>query len=282
MQFATKTNTETQGTNYLITQEENESSDEEKNNSSERTKSETEKLPNPLLNMKLPKPSIGKIKRGKPKPVEFDTRKLSDNSVFTNQYEKAAHAKQSVLEKHVKMTENLHSSDRKVCKKFKKGLCRFEKNCKFSHDLDLNLSLPVQQGQESVSGAQGSSHISQQQNWQHRQQGNSHQAAPRGHQGFMRPPYSNQAAPWGQQGFTRPPNSNQAGAFSHHHMSKLRQQEFHMQQAMQENDESDNYMAGDKRKKRVGVGQSLVPPKKAMTALGRQREEERPWTVHKY
>ncbi|KAL5016443.1 hypothetical protein ScPMuIL_006032 [Solemya velum] len=36
-----------------------------------------------------------------------------------------------------------------------------------------------------------------------------------------------------------------------------------------------------KRKKKVGISNNLVPPKRAMMALEMQREKERPWTVPK-
>ena len=44
-------------------------------------------------------------------------------------------------------------------------------------------------------------------------------------------------------------------------------------------EDDDSYMASVKRKKRAGIGNSLVPPKKAMSALMQQRESERPWTM---
>ena len=43
--------------------------------------------------------------------------------------------------------------------------------------------------------------------------------------------------------------------------------------------DEDHYLAGAKRKKRYGLNDHLIPPKKAFEALQRQREEERPWTV---
>ena len=43
--------------------------------------------------------------------------------------------------------------------------------------------------------------------------------------------------------------------------------------------DDDSYMSEAKRKKRVGVGDHLVPPKKAMKVLEQQRVAERPWTV---
>ncbi|XP_005109104.1 uncharacterized protein LOC101862453 [Aplysia californica] len=43
--------------------------------------------------------------------------------------------------------------------------------------------------------------------------------------------------------------------------------------------DDDNYMASMKRKRRYGVNDHLVPPKKAFESLQRQRIKERPWTM---
>lgn len=43
--------------------------------------------------------------------------------------------------------------------------------------------------------------------------------------------------------------------------------------------DDDSYMASMKRKKRYGVRDGLVPPKKAHNELERQRAQQRPWTV---
>ncbi|CAL1541542.1 unnamed protein product [Lymnaea stagnalis] len=47
----------------------------------------------------------------------------------------------------------------------------------------------------------------------------------------------------------------------------------------QEPEDDDNYMASMKKKKRYGVSDNLMPPKKAFESLQRQREKERPWTL---
>ncbi|XP_059163214.1 thioredoxin domain-containing protein 2-like [Physella acuta] len=47
-----------------------------------------------------------------------------------------------------------------------------------------------------------------------------------------------------------------------------------------EPEDDDNYMANMKKKKRYGVADNLVPPKKAFESLQRQREKERPWTMN--
>ncbi|CAG5116180.1 unnamed protein product [Candidula unifasciata] len=43
--------------------------------------------------------------------------------------------------------------------------------------------------------------------------------------------------------------------------------------------DEDNYMAGRNKKKRFGVAEHLVPPRKAFESLQKQREMERPWTL---
>ena len=42
--------------------------------------------------------------------------------------------------------------------------------------------------------------------------------------------------------------------------------------------DDDSYMGQAKRKKRFGVTNSLIPPKKALTALDESRQKQRPWT----
>ena len=49
-----------------------------------------------------------------------------------------------------------------------------------------------------------------------------------------------------------------------------------------EPEDDDNYMAGKKRKRKVGVSNNLVPPKQALLRLEQQRQTERPWTVNKW
>ncbi len=66
--------------------------------------------------------------------------------MFANPYLKAEEAKQSVLEKHVKMTNYVEEETkekrkkrakdkRKICHRFLKGDCKYGKKCRFSHDL---------------------------------------------------------------------------------------------------------------------------------------------------
>lgn len=43
--------------------------------------------------------------------------------------------------------------------------------------------------------------------------------------------------------------------------------------------DDDNYMASVKKKKRVGINDALMPPKKAYDSLMKMRQKERPWTM---
>ncbi|GFS02552.1 radiation-resistant protein [Elysia marginata] len=44
-------------------------------------------------------------------------------------------------------------------------------------------------------------------------------------------------------------------------------------------EDEDHYMSGMRKKKRYGVSDNLLPPKKAFESLQRQRAKERPWTM---
>ncbi|RUS87642.1 hypothetical protein EGW08_004565 [Elysia chlorotica] len=44
-------------------------------------------------------------------------------------------------------------------------------------------------------------------------------------------------------------------------------------------EDEDHYMSGMRKKKRYGVADNLLPPKKAFESLQRQRAKERPWTM---
>ena len=80
--------------------------------------------------------------------------------------------------------------------------------------------------------------------------------------------------------------SSQASATQHHHLGYYGNESFH--QPFDANCQSSNAPDDDsfsteqrQKKKRVGMRDHLVPPKRAMQALQKQREEERPWTMSK-
>ncbi|XP_076821027.1 uncharacterized protein LOC143466256 isoform X1 [Clavelina lepadiformis] len=63
------------------------------------------------------------------------------SSVFKNIYESETYKNEAVLEKHVKMVENKQNlsqvNGKQVCWMFRRGKCRFGKNCNMFHDSDL-------------------------------------------------------------------------------------------------------------------------------------------------
>ena len=242
-----------QGKNFLISQDDGSDSEEEREKQeSKGDQSKTvEKLPNPMAG-RLPKPAIGKKKK------RVKTKINVEGSVFVNPFEKAEQAKQSILEKHVKMVENQHVTGKKVkiCFKFRKGRCPFGKNCKYSHDVDSNLALPYQSEESAEASDEPNSGKNQNRQFQN-------VPPPPKPMGFMGTIGTLNAGP--RKGQTT----------SRRSYSQYRQQ---LQDKEAEADD-DNYMSSMKKKKRCGVAQSLVPPKKAMSALTKQRTEERPWTV---
>lgn len=242
-----------EGKNYLITNEEDLNDSDEDNVKETCSSSNREKLPNPL-GEKLPRPDLSNVS-------EASVSKVTDGpgSVFSNPFENAELAKQSILEKHVKMTEAhlLTGKKAKICKSFKLGKCRFGKHCKYSHDLDSNLSLKYTNIQD-----EGRSESYQ----------NSSQSTVNPNYPRLPPP------PKGFMGTVDTlihsgPHQNLSAQQRKQYSEQVR----YMQDADAEDD--DKFNVGDKRKKRVGVSQSLVPPKKAMSSLTKQRREERPWTV---
>lgn len=242
----------TEGRNLLITQDDSSESEEEKKKQ-ESAHTGSEKLPNPLSE-KLPRPVIGKKKKSQKKK-----KVIVEGSVFINPFEKAEQAKQSILEKHVKMTENQHVTGKnvKICWKFKKGRCPFGNNCKYSHDVDSNLSLKYQNSETEVAGTEHSDGQNQ-------------------NRKFLNvPPPPKPVGFMGTMGTLKSPT--QQGQSTSRSYSTYRQQ---LQDKEDEADD-DNYMLSAKKKKRSGVAQNLVPPKKAMMALEKQRTEERPWTVQR-
>ena len=178
-----------------------------------------ERLPNPLAidssSAKLPPPALG---------GSFTS--AVPGSVFLNPFQKAEQAKQSVLEKHVKMTNYVEEEEtkekrkkrakdkRKLCHRFIKGNCKYGHKCRFSHDLG-------QKPQDEASDTCSS---------------------------------TDKHANYGNRSWLEVDRDSSLN-------------------------DDDSYMTEAKRKKRVGVGDHLVPPKKAMKVLEQQRASERPWTV---
>ena len=45
------------------------------------------------------------------------------------------------------------------------------------------------------------------------------------------------------------------------------------------NEDDDSYMAEAKKRKRAGISETLIPPKKSLSALKQQRKQDSPWTL---
>ncbi|ESO97259.1 hypothetical protein LOTGIDRAFT_159282 [Lottia gigantea] len=189
-------------TNFLLTTTENNedgtSSDDSDQNSNQSDSLEEDEDPPPE---RLPNPLLGDTQTG---------------SVFINPFKQAELDKQTVLEKHVQMTEKKNIGNRKVCFKFRKGKCNRGKNCRFSHDIDT---------------LRGANRYEDSDN--HR---------------------------------------NDTGHFLPHSTE---------QPFIPEPIDEDSFSANKKHKRKIGVSDTLVPPKKAMMSLNDQRNKERPWTLGK-
>ena len=169
-------------------------------------------------------------------------------SVFQNPFQKAEDQRKAILEQHVKMTASLQEKEeekkkRLPCYKFRKGQCTAGDKCRFFHDKNTvsrqDRNAAAAAAVDGESGGGG------------------------GGGGRGGPPASEQkvyaAAPK-----LLPPEP-----------------ELFLQEAPPQcsvPDPLDDERAPAK-KKRVGMAANLVPPKKAMTNLSKQRAEERPWTV---
>ena len=201
----------------------NSPSSEVETESAESVSRTQEKLPNPLNKKtgKLPAPLLGQ-----------NLPSGAAGSVFVNPFQNAEKVKQSVLEKHVKMTNYVEEEEtkekrkkrakdkRKICHRFISGNCRYGKKCRFSHDLGPSAEELEAKEEAALKSQNSAKHAN----------------------------YGNRS--WNE---TVTDESAQA--------------------------DDDSYMAQAKRKRRVGVNDHLVPPKKAMKSLEDQRAAERPWTV---
>ncbi|XP_076452392.1 uncharacterized protein LOC143288023 isoform X2 [Babylonia areolata] len=207
------------------------------------------KLPNPFLQKtKLPSPHLKSKKKSQtliPGPT---------SSVFVNPFEQAEQAKLGILEKHVRLTEAAPQkpATKQVCFKFKKGKCFLGDKCRFFHDRS-NIALGAGSGSEG-SGEAASPVAVQDEG----------PGFGRGDRSFKFP------------GFGGASGVNADGQF-YHPAAQFSQG----QPADPRTMDDDSYMAGAKGKKRHGITDSLMPPKKAMTDLGGLRKQERPWTVKK-
>ncbi|KAJ8964533.1 hypothetical protein NQ314_004828 [Rhamnusium bicolor] len=88
--------------------------------------------PVPSPKYKLPTPNFEGIK---------NDAEESKSSVFKNPFIEAEHAKEAILQKHVKMVDTKDNivviNGKKICWNYRKGRCRFGHNCKFAHDSDI-------------------------------------------------------------------------------------------------------------------------------------------------
>ena len=184
------------------------------------------------------------------------TPALNASSVFTNQFAKAEQQKLSVLEQHVKLssTEKTEAEmGKKICWMFRKGRCRFGHKCKFAHDNDV---LP--QKQSTHDGHDGE---------QTNQDGTA--------EGYQIE--SNQQMQASGQ-------HHQQASGQHHHQQQHHRQHFQQQQGHYQNelhqrgDNEDEEAFQMRKRKKPGLAQGLVPPKRSMAAYGRQAAQERPWT----
>jgi len=243
----------------LITTECSESSESDDDTTTANVNQKKERLPNPLLLERLPVPHL-----------DDSGSSHKEGSVFTNKYDCAAKAKQSLLEKHVKMTEAqiLTGKKAKICKKFRQGRCFYGKNCQYSHDLDSNLSLRYKQD-ATIPPEDVPNTVNQQ--WKPKHHRNPHVP-------HLPPPPVQQPGFMGTLGTL---NTHPGPKHTKQEMARFRQQERMMQSAGHEDEDDDKFSSVDKKKKRVGVSQNLVPPKRAMSSLSKQRSEERPWTIKK-
>ena len=140
---------------------------------------------------------------------------------------------------------------KKICWNFRKGKCRFGHKCKYSHGTEILGGAGKANGGADDSAAatdDGAGPSSSypatmplHQYQQHHHPGHPHNAYPPQHNTY-------------------------------------RQQQHHQGESLPD---EDDYLSNAKRKKRAGVTDTLLPPKRAMRQLDKFREEERPWTIPK-
>ncbi|KAM9324954.1 uncharacterized protein PAF06_001064 [Gastrophryne carolinensis] len=97
------------------------------NGDKKQAKNTAEPLPSPLLSTRLPAPCLG------------SQGGASSTGVFSNPYKDKQQAQLSILEHHVKLSDNNWLKGGKgVCLAYQRdGRCRYGTNCKYSHGSDL-------------------------------------------------------------------------------------------------------------------------------------------------
>lgn len=219
------------------------------------------KLPSPFLlqadsKSKLPGPPL---KSGGKPPAPDDCVSGPTSSVFVNPFQQAEQAKLGILEKHVRLTEAAprKPASKQVCFKFRKGTCHLGTRCRFFHDRS-NIALGGDR-----SGGGGSAVASSE-----TEQQDSGAAFGRGDRTFQ---FS------GHGGAGGGGRGGGADGRFYHPAARFSRGQPADPQAFDE----DNYMNAAKGRKRFGVSDDLVPPKKALTGLQEFRKKERPWTTKK-
>ncbi|KAB7498464.1 hypothetical protein Anas_02845 [Armadillidium nasatum] len=105
-------------------------------------------LVSPVEVEEKPSPKVAKKKKSKNKlanPLKSNSALKAflepTTSVFYNPFQKDQEAKTTVLEKHVKLTNNpkdvVEINGKKICWNYRKGRCKFGHKCKYAHDSDL-------------------------------------------------------------------------------------------------------------------------------------------------
>ena len=228
--------------------------DASKTDESQSAEQAPAKLPNPFLqsSSKLPAPHL---KAGDTQTPSYAAGGPT-SSVFVNPFEQAEQAKLGILEKHVRLTEAAPKkpASKQVCFKFRKGTCHLGAKCRFFHDRS-NIVLG---GTTDRTDSAASLETAEQ---------DSGPGFGRGDKSFTFPTHGGRGGRGGGGG---------DGRFYHPAAQFSRGQPVDLRSL-----DEDNYMNAAKGRKRCGVTDALVPPKKAMTGLEDLRRKERPWTTKK-